>query len=149
MKLGALPSSCHDPIGSGARRAAAGQHDDGAAETAAGQACAENVVFRASEFDETVDGRHRHLEIVSHRGVRLPEELAKGLQDKLGIQWKWVGNDITFDVPSGVAKGASGKVSVEAAAIQVAIDLPFLLKAMKGTITDKVNEKLNALIGSS
>ncbi len=74
------------------------------------------------------------------------EELAKGLEDKIGIKWQWSGNDITFDAPSGAAKGTTGRVKVEATAIHVAIDLPFLLKAIKGSIASKVNEKLDALI---
>lgn len=74
------------------------------------------------------------------------EELAKGLEQKLGITWKWQGDAITFEAPSGVAKGATGKVSVDASSIHVAIDLPFLLKAMKGMVEQKVNDKLDALI---
>ena len=30
--------------------------------------------------------------------------------------------------------------------VRVAIDLPFMLRVMKGTIEEKVNEKLNALL---
>jgi putative polyhydroxyalkanoate system protein len=76
------------------------------------------------------------------------EELAKGMEQKLGITWRWEGDAIAFDAPSGVAKGASGKVKVDAATIHVAIDLPFLLKALKGTVAEKVNERLDALIGA-
>jgi putative polyhydroxyalkanoate system protein len=76
------------------------------------------------------------------------EELAKGMEQKLGIAWRWVGNDITFEAASGVAKGASGKVKVDASTIQVAIDLPFMLKAMKSMVAQKVNDKLDALIGA-
>lgn len=74
------------------------------------------------------------------------EELAKGLEQKIGIQWRWQGDDIAFEAPGGVAKGAKGTVKVDATNIHVAIDLPFLLKAMKGTVETKVNEKLDALI---
>jgi putative polyhydroxyalkanoate system protein len=74
------------------------------------------------------------------------EELAKGLEQKIGIQWRWQGDDIAFEAPSGVAKGAKGTVKVDASNIHVAIDLPFLLKAMKGTVEQKVNEKLDHLI---
>jgi putative polyhydroxyalkanoate system protein len=74
------------------------------------------------------------------------EELAKGLEQKIGIQWRWQGDDIAFEAASGVAKGAKGTVAVDASNIRVAIDLPFLLKAMKGTIEQKVNDKLDALI---
>lgn len=74
------------------------------------------------------------------------EELAKGMQTKFGIVWKWEGNSIKFDAPSGAAKGTKGEVAVSEKDVRVAIDLPFMLRVMKGTIEDKVNEKLNGLL---
>ena len=60
------------------------------------------------------------------------EELANGMAQKFGIDWKWDGN--------------TGEVAVTDKNVRVAIDLPFMLKMMKGTIEEKVNEKLNALL---
>ena len=40
------------------------------------------------------------------------EELAKGMEQKLGLVWKWEGDKIDFHAPSGAAKGAKGSVSV-------------------------------------
>ena len=74
------------------------------------------------------------------------EELAKGMEQKFGITWKWDGNTIRFDAPSGAAKGTKGVVSVNDSNVRVAIDLPFMLRVMKGTIEEKVNEKLKALL---
>ena len=74
------------------------------------------------------------------------EELAKGMESKFGIVWKWDGNTIRFDAPSGAAKGTKGEVGVTERDVRVAIDLPFMLRVMKGTIEDKVNEKLNGLL---
>jgi putative polyhydroxyalkanoate system protein len=74
------------------------------------------------------------------------EELAKGMADRFGIDWKWEGNTIRFDAPSGAAKGTKGEVSVTDKSVRVAIDLPFMLRVMKGTIEGKVNEKLDALL---
>jgi putative polyhydroxyalkanoate system protein len=74
------------------------------------------------------------------------EELAKGMADRFGIHWKWEGNSIRFDAPSGAAKGTKGEVAVSDKNVRVAIDLPFMLRVMKGTIEDKVNEKLSALL---
>jgi len=74
------------------------------------------------------------------------EELAKGMEQKFGIVWKWDGNTIRFDAPKGAAKGTKGEVAVSDKEVRVAIDLPFMLRVMKGTIEDKVNEKLNALL---
>jgi len=74
------------------------------------------------------------------------EELAKGMADRFGIQWKWDGNSIRFDAPSGAAKGTKGEVAVSDKNVRVAIDLPLMLRVMKGTIEEKVNEKLTALL---
>jgi putative polyhydroxyalkanoate system protein len=93
----------------------------------------------------TIDIRKQHT-LSKDEARQRAEELARGMEQKLGIRWKWVGDVIDFDVPSGAAKGATGKMSVEASAVRVEIDLPFLLRAMKGTIESKVNEKLQAAL---
>lgn len=93
----------------------------------------------------TIDIRRTHA--LSAEAARAKgEELAKSMQEKLGIQWKWAGDKITFDTPSGIAKGANGAVSFAPTEVRVEIDLPFLLRALKGSIESKVNEKLNALL---
>lgn len=88
------------------------------------------------------------------RGHKLPledakkkaEELARGMADKFAISWRWDGNVIRFDAPGGAAKGTKGEITVSERDVRVQIDLPFLLKMMKGTIENKVNEKLAALV---
>lgn len=74
------------------------------------------------------------------------EDLAKGMADKFGISWKWDGNVIRFDAPSGAAKGTKGEVAVTEKDVRVQIDLPFMLKMLKGTIEGKVKEKLDQLV---
>lgn len=74
------------------------------------------------------------------------EELAKSMADKFGIAWKWDANTIRFDATSGAAKGTKGEVSVTEKSVRVEIDLPFMLRMLKGTIEGKVQEKLDALV---
>ncbi|MBK8262528.1 MAG: polyhydroxyalkanoic acid system family protein [Nannocystis sp.] len=74
------------------------------------------------------------------------EALAKGMQEKLGIEWRWAGDEIVFNAPSGMAKGTNGKVVVLDKEVQVAVDLPFMLRAMKGKISDKITEKLGEVL---
>ena len=74
------------------------------------------------------------------------EELAQGMADKLGLVWAWQGDAIEFNAPSGVAKGAKGSVQVTDKVVRVQVDLPFMLRVMKGTIEEKINEKLQALV---
>jgi putative polyhydroxyalkanoate system protein len=94
----------------------------------------------------TIDVRRSHkLEIATAK--ERAEELAKDMQSKMGIQWRWDGDRIRFDAPSGMAKGVTGTVSVSTSEVRVEIDLPFLMRPMKGMVEGKVNEKLNKLIG--
>ena len=74
------------------------------------------------------------------------EELAKSMETKLGLTWKWIGDVIKFEAPSGVAKGTTGDVTVTHDTVRVTVDLPFMLWVMKGTIENKINEKLNQLL---
>ena len=93
----------------------------------------------------TIDIRRSHalsLEAAKQRA----EELARSMEGKLGIRWKWEGDRITFDAPSGTAKGANGSVSVDTSAVRVEVDLPFLLRPMKGMVKSKIEEKLSALL---
>jgi putative polyhydroxyalkanoate system protein len=79
--------------------------------------------------------------------VRLKaEELAKTLETKLGFVWKWVGNNIEFSAPSGIAKGAKGELFVTDKNVRVTVDLPFMLRVMKGTIENKIKEKMDELL---
>jgi len=77
------------------------------------------------------------------------EALARSMEDKLGIRWRWEGERIRFDAPSGTAKGVTGFLSVDASSVRMEIDLPFLLRPMKGMIESKVNVRLDELLGKS
>ena len=94
----------------------------------------------------TIDMRRKHS--MSREQTRAKaEELARGMEEKLGIRWQWQGDAIRFDTPAGVAKGTTGQVTVSDSEVRVEIDLPFLLRAIKGTIEGKVKEKLDAIVG--
>ncbi len=94
----------------------------------------------------TIDIRRAHT-LDKEEAKRRAEELAKGMEDKLGIRWSWDGDRIRFDAPGGAAKGASGTVSVDPSNVRVEVDLPFLLRAIKGTVESKINQKLDDVLG--
>jgi putative polyhydroxyalkanoate system protein len=74
------------------------------------------------------------------------EQLAKSMEEKLGIRWRWEGDRIKFDAASGAAKGATGTVSVDTSNVRVEVDLPFMLRPMKGMVESKITDKLDKLI---
>jgi putative polyhydroxyalkanoate system protein len=96
----------------------------------------------------TIDIRRSHT-LEKDEAKKRAEELARSMEQKLGIRWHWEGDRIRFDAPSGTAKGATGAVSVDLTQVRVEVDLPFLLRAFKGTVEGKIVEKLDALIGKS
>ena len=96
----------------------------------------------------TIDIKRAHTLDLAEAKTRA-EALAKSMEEKLGIRWNWDGDNIKFDAPSGAAKGATGTVKVDSSQVRVEIDLPFLLRAIKGTIEGKVTEKLDKLIAKT
>ena len=96
----------------------------------------------------TIDIRRSHT-LDKDEAKRRAEALAKGMEEKLGIRWQWDGDRIRFDVPAGAAKGATGTVSVDPRDVRVEVDLPFLLRAVKGTVESKINQKLDDLLGKT
>jgi putative polyhydroxyalkanoate system protein len=96
----------------------------------------------------TIDIRRSHT-LDKDEAKRRAEALAKGMEDKLGIRWSWEGDQIRFDAPGGAAKGATGTVSVDSKEVRVEVSLPFLLRAIKGTIEGKINQKLDELLGKA
>ena len=94
----------------------------------------------------TIDIRHPHA-LPEDQARAKAEDFAKGMKERLGIDWRWDGDRIKFDAPSGAAKGVTGQCTIGASEVRIEIDLPFLLRMMKGTIEDKVKERLQKLLG--
>ena len=89
----------------------------------------------------TIDVVRSHT--LSKEDARLrAEELAKAMQSRFDLDWRWDGDHILFDAPRGAAKGTKGSVEVSDREVRVQIDLPFLLRVMKATVESKVQEKL-------
>jgi putative polyhydroxyalkanoate system protein len=73
------------------------------------------------------------------------EELAKSLQAKLDLEWAWAGDAINFSSKGGAAKGTKGRVRVSATSIDIEVDLPLMLRPLKGMVEGKIKEKLDAI----
>jgi putative polyhydroxyalkanoate system protein len=93
----------------------------------------------------TIDVRRGHA-LPKEEARKRAEQLATSMQQKFELEWRWDGDRIVFDAPRGAAKGTRGSVVVGDREVRVQIDLPFLLRMLKGTVETKVNEKLTALL---
>jgi putative polyhydroxyalkanoate system protein len=93
----------------------------------------------------TIDVRRSHA-LSKDEAKRRAEDLAKSMQQKLDLDWRWEGDRIVFEAPRGAAKGTKGTVDVTDQDVHVQIDLPFMMRVLKGTVESKVSEKLSQLL---
>jgi len=93
----------------------------------------------------TIDISRPHT-LPKEEAKKKAEELARGMEQKLGLVWKWAGDNIEFNAPSGAAKGAKGEVRVSEKEVRVVVDLPFMLRMLKGTVEARIEEKLKTLL---
>jgi putative polyhydroxyalkanoate system protein len=93
----------------------------------------------------TIDVRRAHA-LPKEEARKRAEDLANSMKQRFELEWHWDGDRIVFDAPRGAAKGTRGSVEVGDTEVRVQIDLPFLLRMLKGTIESKVNDKLNKLL---
>ncbi len=93
----------------------------------------------------TIEVRRSHQLPIEQARLRA-EELAKSLEEKLGLTWKWERERLVFSAPHGPAKGTQGSVEVGKNDVSVKIDLPFLLRMAKSKVEAKVVEKLDKML---
>jgi putative polyhydroxyalkanoate system protein len=93
----------------------------------------------------TIDVRRSHA-LPKEEAKKRAEQLASTMGQRFELDWRWEGDRIVFDAPRGAAKGTRGTVDVGDKEVRVQIDLPFLLRMLKGKVESKVNEKLDALL---
>ena len=94
----------------------------------------------------TIDVRRAHA-LPKEEAKKRAEELAKGdAAEVRAYSGDWEGDHIRFEAPRGAAKGTTGTVEVGDKEVRVQIDLPFLLRMLKGKVESKVNEKLDQLL---
>jgi putative polyhydroxyalkanoate system protein len=93
----------------------------------------------------TIDVRRSHS-LPKEEAKKRAEDLAKSMQSRFDLDWRWDGDQIRFEAPRGAAKGTKGTVEVTGSEVRVQIDLPLLLRMMKGTVESKVSEKLGQVL---
>ena len=73
------------------------------------------------------------------------EDIAGKMKEKLELEWAWSGDTINFEAKHGVAKGVKGTVEVTDTVIRVVVDLPFMLRPLKGMIEGKIQDGLSGV----
>lgn len=66
------------------------------------------------------------------------EKVAKSIAKKFAVEYGWEGDTMHFE-----RSGVSGHIALTKGAVKVVVDLSFLLLAIKGPITEAIEEHLD------
>lgn len=83
--------------------------------------------------------------IEKEEAKRKTESLARKMEAKLGIDWRWKGDLLLFDTRRGAARGMRGSVSVGGSSVRVEVDLPQRIAEHRGSVEDRLVDELNHL----
>jgi len=75
------------------------------------------------------------------------EILARRIQQRLSVSWRWEGETMRLSAPPGPASGVKGLVSLTPGQVQIEVDLPLALRPVKRMLEDKLHHKLDLLLG--
>jgi putative polyhydroxyalkanoate system protein len=74
--------------------------------------------------------------------------MSGSLEAKYAVKGTWQSDTVMLLAGSGMASGVKGKIVLEPTTVSIDIDLPLLLRAMKGSIESSVARKLDKTLGN-
>jgi putative polyhydroxyalkanoate system protein len=93
-------------------------------------------------LSEIVVRRHHDLGLA--RAKRLAETIARRLRDDYGGTYVWTGDCLQFE-----RTGASGRITVAPHAVEVRVDIGFLLSPLRGRIEREIREFCDEQFGQA
>lgn len=63
------------------------------------------------------------------------EQLAQRMADRLGGAWRWQGEEAVCE-----ARGAKARVCYDDTTVSIEVDLPFVMRPLRGTLEAKIEE---------
>jgi putative polyhydroxyalkanoate system protein len=90
-----------------------------------------------------------------HRTHALPVETLKKKVDEMSgtldaqyaVKGHWQGEEMVLE-GSGMSRGVKGRIKIDATTVLIEIDLPLLLRAMKGSIEQSITRKLDKVLAN-
>ena len=74
-------------------------------------------------------------------------EMSGSLEAKYAVKGRWQGDSMILE-GTGLSRGVTGRIDVTATTVRVEIDLPFLLRPMKGQVEQSVTRKLDKVLST-
>lgn len=80
---------------------------------------------------------------------RTAETLARRIEQRHAVRWRWEGDAIELAAPPGPASGARGRVTVGDGDVAIEIHLPLALFPLKGMVERRIVAKLDEILGAA
>lgn len=80
---------------------------------------------------------------------RTAENLARRIEVRHAVRWRWEGDAIELHAPPGPASGARGRVTVGDGDVAIEIHLPLALFPLKGMVERRLSAKLDEILGAA
>jgi putative polyhydroxyalkanoate system protein len=92
----------------------------------------------------TIDIRRSHALPVEELRKKV-DQMSGSLEAKYAVHGHWQGDEMVLE-GSGMTRGVKGRIKVDAATVLVELDLPLLLRPMKGQVEESIARKLDKLL---
>jgi len=89
------------------------------------------------------------LTVPSPEARRRAEEFARRMAERFALDWEWEGDTLRFTASSGAARGVRGHLAIGGDSVQVRLDVPLLLRPLRGTLEAKASALLNDTFGQA
>jgi putative polyhydroxyalkanoate system protein len=92
----------------------------------------------------TIEIRRSHtlsLEVLKQKVT----DMSGSLDANYAVKGRWEGDEMILE-GSGMSRGVKGRIKLDAASVSIEIDLPLLLRAMKGQVESSVTRKLDKVL---
>ena len=76
------------------------------------------------------------------------ERLARRVEQRHDVSWRWEGDSIELTAPPGLARGATGRVTLDDDEVAIEIHLPLALRPVKRLVETELRSKLDAVLGA-
>ncbi len=94
----------------------------------------------------TIEISRNHSKPVDEVRTKIAE-MSGSLDAKYAVKGRWQGDSMLLE-GSGMSRGVKGRIDVTSTTVRVEIDLPLLLRAMKGSIEDSIARKLDRILAT-
>ncbi len=76
------------------------------------------------------------------------EAIARRIEQRHDVRWRWLGDSMELDAPTGIAGGTRGRVTIDDAEVAIEIHLPPALFLARGMVQQRLAAKLDVILGA-